>query len=298
MSRIAVLGSGRAATALGGGLRLAGQPVCGLWGRRREAAEMSARAAGVPAYADRAGLADISARADVLLVAVSDRAIPVVAQTLADAGLVTRAHVVVHTSGAASAAEALAPLSGRVRGRGTLHLLRAISSGESAMHELAGGYFGVEGDEQGQDVAAGLGRALGGRVFELRGEGMALYHAAAAMASNYAVALLDVATELAGDAGVPADLAREALAELAAGSLAGAARRGTSGGLTGPIRRSDRDTVAKHLRALSALPETREIYAALGRRAVALTRRAGDEDRARLAEIEALLATPSEGEER
>lgn len=269
--RIAILGAGRVATALAGGLRAAGAPVTALWARRPEAAAEAAQRAGVPA-ASNDELAEISSVSDVVVLAVSDRAIPELAARAA--GALRARPIALHTSGAAPAADALSPLAGRARGLGTLHLLRAVSSGEEAMGALAGTHVAVEGDDTGRQAAARIGRAVGARVFELAGEDMAAYHAAAAIASNYAVALLDAAEEIAAEAGVPLAVAREGLADLAAGSVAGARARGPEGGLTGPIRRGDRQTVERHVDALWHRPALLDLYATMGKRAIALARRA------------------------
>ncbi len=290
-SRVLVAGGGRLATALAGGLRAAGEPVVGLWARRSAAAAEAAARAGVSAIGDES-LGEAAEDADVVFVAVSDRAIAEVAGGMRARGVIRREHVVLHGSGALAADDALAPLAGAVRGRGTFHLLRAIPDGAEAIGELAGTCAGIEGDEAGREQARALARSLGCGALELGAGGMAAYHAAAAIVSNFAVALLDVAVELAGEAEISADAAAPALAELARGSLAEAGRRGTERGLTGPIRRGDAGTVARHLDALGDDAELGLIYRALGRRALAIARRQGDIADADFDAIAELLRTP------
>jgi predicted short-subunit dehydrogenase-like oxidoreductase (DUF2520 family) len=70
--------------------------------------------------------------------------------------------------------------------------------------------------------------------------------------------------------------------------------RGITGGLTGAIRRGDRDTVARHLQSLAAQPELAEMYRVLGRRVVSLARSIGDVPDERLDEIQQLLSTASD----
>ena len=67
---------------------------------------------------------------------------------------------------------------------------------------------------------------------------------------------------------------------------------GTTGGLTGPVRRGDAVTVQRHLEALRGKPELVEIYRALARRAVEIAARLDGRDapdRAGLDAIRALL---------
>src|SRR5262249_24350233 len=151
---------------------------------------------------------------------VADAAIPEVAQKLVGTGLVTAKHVLLHCSGALSAAEAFGAAAARVGGIGTMHPLRAIADPRTAMRAMKGTIFGVEGDERGKAHAQALVHAMGGTALELDGKHMAAYHAAAAMASNYAVALLDAATALLASIGVAPEQALAALVPLAQGAIA------------------------------------------------------------------------------
>ncbi len=263
-----VVGAGPVATALAGALRTGGVPVLGLWARRPAAARHAGAIAGVGSYS--AAPPDLLLEADAVLICVRDGAIAEVARTLIATGMISSKHVLLHCSGALSAADVFADVRDRVGGVATLHPLRAIADGRAAMRELTGTMFGIEGDERGLLVARDLVTALGGRALELRGERMAAYHAAAAMASNYVVTLLDAAVSLLGSSGVPAEDAVAALGALAAGAVANVREHGTVAGLTGPIRRGDRATVARHLEVLPAA--LRPLYCELGLRTVGLAR--------------------------
>jgi predicted short-subunit dehydrogenase-like oxidoreductase (DUF2520 family) len=297
-----VVGAGPAATALAGALRLGGVPVLGLWARRPAAARAAGAVAGVAAFS--AAPPDLLLEADVILVAVADAAIGEVARTLVGTGLLTAKHVLLHCSGAFGAAEAFGAAAQKVGGVGTMHPLRAIADPRTAMRAMKGTIFGVEGDERGKAHAQALVHAMGGTALELGAEHMAGYHAAAAIASNYAVALLDAATSVLTGIGVAPEQALAALVPLAQGAIANVAGKEKEGdaaiaaALTGPIRRGDAGTVERHLAALSAIgaADLVELYRVLGRRAVAIARRLegdGAPDHDALAEIEALLAPAS-----
>lgn len=287
-----VVGAGPVATALAGAMRLGGIPVLGLWARRPAAARAAAAVAGVAAFSSAPP--DLLLEAHVVVVATRDNAIAEVAQTLCATGLITRAHALVHCSGVISAAEAFGGVRDRVGGIATMHPLRAIPDGAAAMRSMKSTVFGVEGDDRGRAEAATLARAMGGKILELQGEQMAAYHTAAAIASNYLVGLLDASAALLERAGIPAQLGIEALLPLVEGTIANVRERGLAGALTGPIRRGDTDTVARHLDALRGLPPgVLELYKNLGRRVLDLTRAAGDVASDRLDAIEALLAPAS-----
>ena len=286
-----VVGAGPVATALAGGLRLGGTPVLGLWSRRPAAARAAAATAGVAAFSPTPP--DLLLEAEVLVIAVRDDAVAEVATTLVGTGLVGERHVLLHCSGAHAAAEAFASVAGKVGGIGTLHPLRAIADPRAAMRSWKGTVFGVEGDARGRTAAAALAAVLGGTPLAIEGGAMAKYHAAAAIASNYVVAVLDAAVGLLREAGIDEQAALAALVPLASGAIANVGAKGLAEGLTGPIRRGDAGTVSRHLAALTTDPALSELYRVLGRRALGLARAAGAAAPEDLAAITALLGDAS-----
>jgi predicted short-subunit dehydrogenase-like oxidoreductase (DUF2520 family) len=285
-----VIGAGPVATALAGALRLGGVPVLGLWARKPPHARTAGSAAGVAAFSSAPP--DVLLEAEVVILAVRDGVIGEVAEMLVGTGLVNKRHVLLHCAGAASAEELLAAVRPKVGGVGTIHPLSAIADGKAAMRTLKGTVFGVEGDEHGRATAAKLVGAIGGIVLALDSSQMAAYHTAAALASNYVVAAIDAAAETLAMAGVAPTDAVRALVPLAEGALRNISARGTTGGLTGPIRRGDAPTIQRHLEALRAKPELVEIYRALAHRALEIAGRIDGPDapdRAGLDAIRALL---------
>ena len=285
-----IAGAGPVATALAGALRLGGVPVLGLWARRAAPARAAGSIAGVAAFSSAPP--DVLLETEVVILAVRDPVITEVAQMLLGTGLINKRHVLLHCAGASSAKELLGAVADKVAGIGTLHPLSAIADGKAAMRALKGTVFGVEGDEVGRATASKLVAAMSGIVLALDGAQMAAYHAAAALASNYIVATLDAAAAALASAGVAPDKAAKALIPLAEGALKNVAVHGTVGGLTGPVRRGDAATVARHLEALRDRPDIVEIYRALARRAVDIASRIDGREapeRAGLDAIKALL---------
>jgi predicted short-subunit dehydrogenase-like oxidoreductase (DUF2520 family) len=266
-----IVGAGPVATALAGALRLGGVPVLGLWARRPPAARAAGAAAGVAAFSSAPP--DILLEAEVVLLAVRDGAVPEVAQTLVGTGLVGKRHVMLHCAGAASARELLAGVADKVGGIGTLHPLQAIADGRAAMRSLKGTVFGVEGSELARAKAHKLVGALGGVVLQLDSSQMASYHCAAALASNYLVSAIDAAAQVLAGAGVSPTQAAQALLPLAEGALRNVAGKGTTDGLTGPVRRGDAATIQRHLDALQKRADIAQLYRALARHAVEIASR-------------------------
>lgn len=285
-----IVGAGPVATALAGALRLAGVPVLGLWARRAPQARAAGSTAGVAAFSSAPP--DVLLESEIVLLAVRDQVVGEVAQTLVGTGLVNKKHVLLHCAGAAAAKELLGGVADKVAGIGTMHPLSAIADGKAAMRTLKGTVFGTEGDDVGRAAATKLVGALGGVALALDSSQMAAYHAAAALASNYVVAVIDAAAAALASAGIAPDQAATALVPLAEGALRNVTAHGTTAGLTGPVRRGDATTIQRHLEALRPRPELAEIYRALARRAVEIAARIDGPsapDRAGLAAIRDLL---------
>ncbi|HVV85329.1 MAG TPA: DUF2520 domain-containing protein, partial [Kofleriaceae bacterium] len=259
----------------------------GLWARRPAAARAAAAVAGVAGFSPAPP--DLLLEAEVLVLAVADDAVAEVAGRLVATGLVGERHVLLHCAGSTSAAQALGGVAGKVGGIGTLHPLRAVVDPAAVMRSWKGTVFGVEGDARGRAAATTLAQILGGTPLPLASDAMVRYHAAAALASNYVVTVLDAAVELLASAGVEHDAALAALVPLAQGALANVAQHGLAAGLTGPIRRGDAGTVQRHLAAVAGEPAIDALYRQLAGRAVGLARAAGTAPAA-LDAIAALLA--------
>lgn len=250
---------------------------------------MAAGIAGIAGFS--AAPPDLLLEANAVIVAVRDDAISTVARTIADTGLIGKRHVLLHCSGAQSAAEAFGDVAARVTGIGTMHPMRAIIDARQAAQSLRGTVFGIEGDGSGRAMARALVAQLGGTALDVDGHGMALYHAAASIASNFLVALVDGACEALGGAGVPAPQAMQALLPLLASTVENLGRQGLPGALTGPIARGDAGTVVRHLEALAArTPALVPLYRTLALRALALARAKGEASPDALNAIERSLA--------
>ena len=175
---------------------------------------------------------DAAADVDLVLIATPDTAVADVAAAIRPG----RA-VVAHVAGSLGL-DVLAPHDRRA----ALHPLMSLPDAEIGAERLTGGWFAVAGDPLVADLAA----ALGGRTFEIADDDRALYHAAAAVASNHLVALLGHAQRLGASVGVPAD----ALMALALGSAENAVALGPAAALTGPAARGDEATLVAHRDAI------------------------------------------------
>jgi predicted short-subunit dehydrogenase-like oxidoreductase (DUF2520 family) len=217
ISSVRVIGTGRAGSAL--------------------AARLAER--GLSVRSGREPLAD----AELVLLAVPDGTIADVAQR------VPIGPWVAHVSGATS----LTALTPHLR-RFSVHPLQTLSR-ERGPEQLDGAWAAVTAET---DDAAEAGRwladTLGLRPFPLADADKPLYHAGAAMASNFLVTLYRAAARLLEATDAPP----EALVPLMTRTI----ENGFA--LTGPIARGDWTTVEAHLRALEErAPDLVPLYRAL-----------------------------------
>lgn len=208
-----------------------------------------------------------------ILIAVPDDRIPEAAGELAAGGLTGA--VVLHTSGAAGP-EALQSLRAAGNSVGVLHPLQTVPSAERGVETLPGSTYAFAGDARAGEWARSLIARLRGKPLAIDPRHWAQYHAAAVMACNYQVTLMDCALELMEIAGVARANALEALAPILRATTENILAFGPEKALTGPIARGDVGTIEKHLSALDAAAgETRHLYIAAGLRTVAIARRSG-----------------------
>ena len=274
--RIAIVGAGRLGAALFALLPRRGYRIGAVVLRRTAAAK---------AWRARPGRFRVTLspvvgarEADLILLAVPDGEIETLAQVLAAGrGLRWSSMIVLDLSGALGVEplESLRQLGADV---GVLHPLQSISGTRAAARVLAGSRARIEGTPRASRTARRIAKDLG--LVPLRfarpldAPGRALYHAAAALAGNDTLALLDVAAELLVDCGVERAEAVAALAALARGALSQVEARGLGSALTGPVARGDTGVLAEHLRVLRRKsPETGEIHRLLSRRLLQLASR-------------------------
>ncbi|HEY2728391.1 MAG TPA: Rossmann-like and DUF2520 domain-containing protein [Polyangia bacterium] len=266
-----IMGAGVVGTALAARLVRAGIPVIGLHGRQVELTDAARAISGV--VGSTGEIPDIMSESDIIIVSVRDERIREVAERLVNEKRLRPTQVVLHTSGANAAASVLAIARPHVRAVGTLHPLVSFADPRVAIEHMREVAFGIEGDEPAKAFAKRLVRAMGARAVFLEAENLPLYHAGAVLASNYVVALADMAQRLLVTAGVPQDQALPMLIPLLSSVVQNLAQVGLPAALTGPVERGDVSSVEQHLRVLEArAPDLLELYRLVGRDVLRLAR--------------------------
>lgn len=239
---IAIFGAGAAGRAIAQALAQAlPDRRVSLWARREESlVDLDSGVVPTVDFVEAAG-------ADVSILAVSDPAVPSVAEQLA--AYAPSGRVVLHLAGALGP-EALEPLGRSGCETGGMHPLLALGP-HTEPGAFGGALFSIAGSPAALTVAGELARALGGAPVQLEPSARLRYHAAAALVAQGAVALVHVARgEIAGGLGTAPGLdparAREGLASLLRSVAANLASGEPRDVLTGPIARQDTDTVRAH----------------------------------------------------
>jgi predicted short-subunit dehydrogenase-like oxidoreductase (DUF2520 family) len=275
---ISIIGCGKVGSVIAQLATLSGRKVVALASRNPDHAGELGRRIGIPE-----AVCDISQAASaggLVLLTVSDDAIEPLCNKLAAAGAFSTGGIVAHCSGAlgsdilASARDSCACLIA------SMHPLATFPTVDDALEKFSGTYCFCEGDTEATDTLMELAGEIGGKPRLISSEGKSLYHAAACMASNYFVALMDASLTLCDTAGIDRATAWDALSPLVGATLENVTKLGPAKALTGPIVRGDAQTVARHLDALNKCDGIlRDFYRIAGKWTLQLAQARDDKNR-------------------
>ncbi len=256
---VGVVGTGRAGAVLGAALARAGHAVVAAYAvsdvSRLRAEALLPGVALVP-------VAEVLARADLVLLTVPDDTLPGLVAGLADTGAVRAGQFLAHASGRYGYG-VLDPATRRGALPLALHPVMTFTGTSVDLPRLSGAPFGVTAPDELRPAAEALVVEMGGEPVWVAEGARPLYHAALAHGANHLVALVAQTLDLLAHAGVeePARL----VAPLLSAALDNALRYGDQA-LTGPVSRGDAGTVSAHLDALGEVsPQARSAYVALAR---------------------------------
>jgi len=264
--RFAIVGAGRVGVSFGALLQRKGHRIIGCSGRSLGALDRAVSYLGCQSSTDSA---EIIEGADAILISVPDDSLAAAAEKLASS--VAAGTVVVHASGS-TGVQVLKPLEEKGAFTIAAHVLQSVPDVETGIKRIPDSWFGVTCAPSLRSWAEAFVSSLDGRVFWVDEQRRTRYHAAAAVASNYLVALSSLVERVGGDL--------EPYLPLMRATLENVAELGVEKALTGPIARGDIGTVEAHLKNIADSDgEIAVLYRALGREALRLaTNRGMDED--------------------
>jgi predicted short-subunit dehydrogenase-like oxidoreductase (DUF2520 family) len=265
LDTVAIVGTGNVARVLAVALLNAGVRVNEIVTRDSEESKKKGQKLARYLMARTSTVRDAKLDAKTVWLCVADNAIAEVAEALAKLPVSWKRKVVLHASGALTAAE-LAALKKKGAAVASLHPMNTFLPTSS--YDLKGTPFGAEGDVAAIKLGRRLARKVSGGapVYEIRAEDKPLYHALGSFTSPLNISTLNVAERIAISIGIydPKQLMHAILIRTVENFIA----NGSAGAFSGPIRRGDVATIRTHLAALQKVPGAREVYVALAKNAI------------------------------
>lgn len=246
---ITLIGAGNAGYHLGRRLRATGSEIVQVFSRQPAKARELAEATGAQPI-NR--LAEVKAGAGLYILAVSDGAIAPVAATLRQR--LPEDSAVVHTSGA-TPSTVLAPSFPR---HGIFYPLQTFSrEREPNFSTIPVCIFSPDEELEGQ--LAALGRQISNNVHRIDDEQRAILHVAAVFVNNFSNHLFHIGKVIVEEEKLPFELLLPLIRETVDKIETNAPKDMQ----TGPARRGDRDTIARHLAYLKKFPNFEAVYEVL-----------------------------------
>lgn len=264
--RIGIIGAGKVGTTLGKYLSIHGKNVTGFYSRTHESADEAATFAETETYSSLCKLVE---KSDVIFITTPDGVIHQVWGDLLHQDISNR--IICHFSGSLSSHV----FSGREEAGASgisMHPMYAFSDKFHSYEQFHTAYLTLEGDPEAVAVMKPMWEAIGHHVLTLKAEDKIKYHAAAAMASNEMLGLMQASLDILSECGFSEKDSMALLTPLVQGNIASMLEKGCVNALTGPVERGDAQTVRKHLQALEG-SKAGKIYQRLGSTMVELAKR-------------------------
>lgn len=172
---------------------------------------------------------------------------------------ISKDYIVIHMSGS-KPLEVLKYAEERGAVIASIHPLKSFASIEEAINTMPGTVFGITcKNPKAESIATYIVQNLGGSVIKVDNQKKPLYHAAACVASNYLVSLLNYASFIHEKIGINPNDSLKGLVSLAQGTVENIKKMGTKKSLTGPIARGDIGTIKEHLESFDKCFEKNEV---------------------------------------
>jgi predicted short-subunit dehydrogenase-like oxidoreductase (DUF2520 family) len=254
----AVIGCGKVGRALARHLSEAGYRPVGFSSRSISSARQAAEISGAGERCFENSW-DAAKDADIVFITTPDDTIRESCRLIVENNGFFENSVVLHCSGALASTElASIKSSNTMQGVviGSMHPLQSFAANHTGPfgNPFKNIIMAVEGDLVAVEEARRIAVDLGAKPLTIKTEGKILYHAAAVVASNYLVTLMDLAINLMAASGVNKSEGFEILKPLINGTLKNIETTGIPDALTGPIARGDLGIVEKHVKAICSMP--------------------------------------------
>jgi predicted short-subunit dehydrogenase-like oxidoreductase (DUF2520 family) len=260
LNNFAIIGAGMVGTATGFLLKKAGYKIVAVADKSAAALQRAQSYTGGKTYRNPQ---EVLHDADCVLITTPDDMISSACKDIARSPLI-KGKYVFHMSGAGGLdlLDAAKKAGAMVA---SIHPIQSFSSIDIAVQNIPASYFGITADVKAKKQAKTIVLALGGKPIFISSEQKVLYHAAACIASNYLVALVNTVESTYQSISINKKDAKKAFLPLVYGSLKNIEVSGSVLALTGPIARGDSGTIQKHVDAINThLPRYASFYSTLG----------------------------------
>ena len=254
--KIGIIGAGKVGVTLGKYLAEAGMTVTGYYSRTTESADSAATFTNTGSFGTLESLVQAS---DTLFVTTPDGAIRTVWDYIAEMDLTD--YIICHFSGSLSS-NVFSGIEQTGASGCSIHPMYAFSDRYTSYQNFHTACLTMEGDLHALHSMQSLFERLGHKIFTLQSADKIKYHAAASIASNMMLALMQSSLDILQRCGFSEQDSMELLRPLVEENITSMLDKGCSAALTGPVERGDTDTVRKHLAALKDTGEG-EIYRSL-----------------------------------
>ncbi len=260
--KIIIIGGGRVGTSFGYLLNKNGFEILGVCNKHFSSAEEAVKKIGQGKPLTLEEVKNKCKEADLIIITTPDDLIEKIAKIISEMRG-DQPDYLMHMSGLYSSD--ILKKKGNKVSVFSLHPLQAVPNFCEGIKLLPEAVFTLEGDERGKQVGRKISDKLGLNYNMIKKEHKAIYHAAAVVASNYLVTLVDTSYNLLEAADVLNDDTKKGILNLVKGTLNNLEKMDTDKALTGPIARGDINTVQKHINSIKEhKSEYSKIYKILG----------------------------------
>ncbi|ADL11664.1 Rossmann-like and DUF2520 domain-containing protein [Acetohalobium arabaticum] len=290
-TKVVIIGAGAVGKSLGYLLANNGYQVLGFISRSLSSAQEGQELVGEGIATTEYG--DFILKADLIFITTPDQVISQIATKLFREGLVKKDSCLVHCSGALTSEILFSEVENMNEieyGRLSLHPLQSVADVRKGIEALPNSFFTIEGNEAGEEIGKKVLDTLDADYTVIQSCAKPLYHAAACVASNYLVTIVDLALKMNQQVGISSEKALVGLLPLMEGTLQNIKEMGIVEALTGPISRGDINIIENHLEALEEfMPENLDLYKELGTYTTDIARRKGSINQDKVIKLKKLL---------
>lgn len=157
----------------------------------------------------------------------------------------------------------------------SIHPLKSLASIQGAIKTMKNTEYGITfNTPEEEEIAKKIVETLGGHSIIVEDNKKPLYHAAACIASNYLVTLIDYAVYINEKIGIKPEDSIKGLLSLVEGTVKNIGGGGTKKSLTGPIARGDTGTIKDHMKNFKKhlSDKDAEIYKLMGKKTASIAK--------------------------